>query len=168
MREHVESAVARLNDSGIADASRVGLSGWSRAGYHTDCILMRSRLQFAAATQIDGGSREISPVARPFTDEELLRIRTPLLMQSHGLFSLVNMSVMADRLEAFGRPVEVLHFPTGNHALTRPGHRFRSLQSHMDWWRFWLLNQEDTDPARAPQFEQWRAIRDRWQRSGQQ
>jgi hypothetical protein len=89
-------------------------------------------------------------------------------MQSHGLFSLVNMSVMADRLEAFGRPVEVLHFPTGNHALTRPGHRLRSLQSHMDWWRFWLLNQEDPDPARAPQFEQWRAIRDRWQRSGQQ
>jgi hypothetical protein len=29
----------------------------------------------------------------------------------------------------------------------------------VDWFRFWLLGQEDPDPAKAEQYKRWRAMR---------
>jgi dienelactone hydrolase len=158
MRQHIESAVALLDRQGLVDPARVGISGWSRAAYHTDYLLIHSSVHFAAASQIDGGAREYVD-RRPFSDQELLRIRTPLLLQTHGLSSLVAMSAMADRLHALNRPTEILHFPSASHSTTRPRHRFRSLDAHIDWWRFWLKDEEDQAPAKRAQYVHWRALR---------
>lgn len=159
MRQHLEAIVAQLDREGLIDRTRVGLSGWSRAGYWTDYLLMHSSIPFAAATQIDGGAREYTAGMRPFTDDELKRIRTPLLFEPHGLTSLMLMSAMSDRLDALGKQSEILYFASASHSTTRPQHRLRSLGTHIDWWRFWLQNAEDPAPAKQAQYAAWRKLR---------
>jgi dipeptidyl aminopeptidase/acylaminoacyl peptidase len=159
MSESVEAAIHALAAAGLIDSHRVGISGWSRAAYHTDYILIHSSFSFAAASQVDGGTVEYSDGFRPFWDDELKRIRTPLLLEPHGFPSLVGMMSMADRLQALGKPNEILYIAAASHDTTRPQHRFRSLSAHLDWWRFWLQGVEDPAPEKAEQYDQWRELR---------
>jgi hypothetical protein len=66
---------------------------------------------------------------------------------------------MANRMEALGKPNEILYFAAASHSTVRPRHRLRSLGVHMDWWRFWLKREEDADPAKAQQYIHWRKLR---------
>ena len=158
-REDVERAVAQLDREGLIDPARVGVSGWSRAGYHTNSLVIHSSIPFAAATINDGGGVEYNEGMRPFSDEELARISTPLLLQPHGPLTLSLLAPMADRMTALGKPVEVLYFHSASHSTTRPQHRWRSLQTHVDWWKFWLQDRIDPSPAKREQYEQWRTLR---------
>lgn len=158
-RTNIEEAIRSLARSGYVDTLRVGVSGWSRSAWYTDQLLMRSAFPFAAASQIDGGTLAYDAGDRPYTDEELARIRTPLLMQPHGFHQLAYAGTMADRLRAMHKPVDILYFETASHSTTRPAHRWRSLTTHVDWWRFWLQDHEDADPAKRVQYERWRGLR---------
>lgn len=159
IRTYTEAAVARLDRDGLIDPSRIGIAGWSRAGYYVSYLLIHSSIRFAAASNIDGGASEYTDRMRPFTDEELKRVSAPVLFNSHGLWSLVYHGAMADRLLALGRPADILYFQGASHSTTRPQHRLRSLGSNIDWWRFWLMEQEDPDPAKAMQYRHWRGLR---------
>lgn len=159
IRTYTEAAVAKLDREGLIDPARIGIAGWSRAGYYTSYLLIHSTIKFAAASNIDGGASEYTDRMRPFTDEELKKVSAPILFNSHGLWSLVYHGAMADRLLALGRPADILYFQSASHSTTRPQHRLRSLGSNIDWWRFWLMNQEDPDPAKAPQYKHWRELR---------
>lgn len=159
VREDMERVVAQLDREGLIDPSRVGVSGWSRAGFYTSYLMIHSSIKFAAAINTDGGASEYTDGMRPFTDRELSQIRTPVMFQSHGLWSLVYHGYMADRMNQLGRPAEILYFQTASHSTTRPRHRLRSLGSSIDWWRFWLKGEEDPDPAKAAQYEHWRELR---------
>jgi len=162
MQEHIHAAIEKLDSDGLIDSNRVGVSGWSRAGYHTNCILMDPRNRIAAASQIDGGGMEYAPRFRPYTDRELLSIGAPLLIEAHGLRSLTALSAMADRLDAFNRPTELLYFQSASHSTVRPQHRLRSLETHLEWWRFWLKGAADTDPGKREQLRRWNFIRSQW------
>lgn len=156
MRANVEGAVRALIEKGYVDSLRVGVSGWSRSAYYTENLLMHSSIPFAAASQLDGGSREYADRTRPYTDEELGRIRTPMLIQAHGQLSLIYSGGFADRLRAQGVTVELLHFANAPHSTRQPRHRLRSLTTHVDWWRYWLQDYEDPDPAKSAQYRRWR------------
>lgn len=160
MRKDTEAAVAKLDREGLIDPTKIGISGWSRAGFHTDYILIHSSIKFAAATNIDGGATEYTDHGRPFTDEELKRISAPILFEPHGHITLIRHSAMADRMMALGRPADILYFDTASHSTTRPQHRLRSLGTHIDWWRFWLKGEEDPDPSKAAQYAHWKELRD--------
>jgi dipeptidyl aminopeptidase/acylaminoacyl peptidase len=160
IRKYTEAAVAKLDSEGLIDPLRIGIAGWSRAGYYTSYLLIHSSIKFAAASNIDGGASEYTDRLRPFTDEELKRVSAPILFNSHGLWSLVYHGAMADRLLALNRPADILYFQSASHSTTRPQHRLRSLGSNIDWWRFWLMDQEDPDPAKAAQYAHWRGLRD--------
>ncbi len=43
---------------------------------------------------------------------------------------------------------------------TEPAHRLASMQRNLDWYSFWLLGREHTDPAMRDQNARWRAMRD--------
>lgn len=160
MQRHAVTAIEALDRAGLVDSARVGISGWSRAGYYTDFSLIHSGFPFAAAIAIDGGISEYNDGMRPFTDAELSRIRTPKLFQFHGLSALVIASQMISRMEAMGKPLDVLYFHTASHTTERPQHRLRSLGVALDWWRFWLKDEEDQDPAKANQYRHWRQLRE--------
>ena len=40
-----------------------------------------------------------------------------------------------------------------------PRLRLASESIHVDWFRFWLKGEEDTDPAKAEQYKRWRELR---------
>jgi|GEM_PF-1176680 len=157
--ENTEAAIRWLARQGYVDTLRVGISGWSRAAYYTDYTVIHSRFPYAAATQIDGGTAEYNDRIRPFTDAELGRIRTPMLLEPHGL-SLISAGAMANRLKAMGKPVDILYFKTAPHSTKQPRHRVSSLGTHLDWWRFWLQDYEDPAPEKRTQYMRWRELRE--------
>jgi dipeptidyl aminopeptidase/acylaminoacyl peptidase len=158
MRRYVEAGIVNLDRLGVIDPDRVGVSGWSRAAYYVARIMTRSQFPFSAATMIDGGQSEYVEGLRPFWDGELARVRAPILLQAHGPRTLVAHAFLADRLDALGKSVELLYFATASHSTTTPRHRRRSLEAHVDWWRFWLQGRRDTDPRKRAQYERWEAL----------
>lgn len=158
-REHIETAIAELDRQGLIDPARMGISGWSRSAYYTEYLLMNSRYKFAAATTMDGGSREYLDKGRPYKDEEIARIRTPLLVEAYNLPQLVFAAEVADRMKANGQPVETWYYAKASHQLVRPQHRLRSLETHLDWWSFWLKTTERKGIGGPDQYPRWRALR---------
>ncbi len=153
------AAVRALVERGLVDSARVGVSGWSRAAYYVDYGLIHSDFRFAAASAIDGGSREYNDFFRPYSDSELDNIRTPLLFQPHGLPTAIAAGEMANRLYSKKKPVDMLYFPTAAHSTIIPLHRLQSLSTHVDWWRFWLQDYEDPDPTKEKQYQRWRKLK---------
>lgn len=156
---HVESVLSDLDRRGLIDPHRIGISGWSRAGYYTNFALIHSHIRFAAASAMDGGSREYNDNVRPFSDTELAKIKAPLLYEAYGIRSLVGWGSMADRLFANGQPFETIYYEASPHSTVRPKHRLRSLQTHIDWWRFWLKGEEDPTTLSADQYPRWREMK---------
>jgi len=72
---------------------------------------------------------------------------------------MVLLGNLADRLDGLGKPAELLYFATASHSTTRPQHRYRSLSTHIDWWRFWLQGAEDSSPTKAEQYARWRELK---------
>ncbi len=57
------------------------------------------------------------------------------------------------------KPAELVYIPDGNHILTKPWEQLTSQQGAVDWYRFWLKDEEDPDPAKAEQYARWHALR---------
>ena len=47
----------------------------------------------------------------------------------------------------------------GTHVMTNPTQRLASETSNVDWFRFWLKGEEDSDPAKAEQYKRWHELR---------
>lgn len=63
-------------------------------------------------------------------------------------------------LRRLNKPVEWMIYPDGTHVLVKPLERQASMQTNVDWYRFWLKGEEDPNPAKAAQYVRWRAMRD--------
>lgn len=57
------------------------------------------------------------------------------------------------------KPVDLLVLNSDEHVLTNPAVRMASLAGTVDWFRFWLKDEEDPDPAKAAQNARWRELR---------
>lgn len=60
------------------------------------------------------------------------------------------------------KPVEMVAIPNyqhGEHSLQNPQQRLASQGGTVDWFVFWLKNEEDPDPAKAEQYHRWRGLR---------
>ena len=57
------------------------------------------------------------------------------------------------------RPVELAYMPEGAHILEKPRDRMVSQQGNVDWFCFWLKNEEDPDPTKVEQYVRWRKLR---------
>jgi len=134
-----EGVVKFLQDRGLVDPARVGLSGFSRTGWHVEYAVAHSDMRFAAALAADNidsnyVQHTIHPVwapefamnngAEPFgagmkawLEEapafQVERIRTPLRLQfnSGGLPYALTQWEMFSRLTYLKRPVELYVIP---------------------------------------------------------
>jgi hypothetical protein len=99
------------------------------------------------------------------------KIHTPLLMEQMGegkSYDKVDAPPMglAKSFEVFSglnrlnKPVELYYYPTEDHTPDHPQARLATLQRNLDWYRFWLQDYEDPDPAKAEQYVRWRKLRD--------
>jgi hypothetical protein len=89
----------------------------------------------------------------------LHRIRTPLRIEAIGALSLLAEREIYASLWKQGKPVDLIYFPNGQHILQKPLERMASQQGNVDWFRFWLQEYEDPDPAKAEQYARWHELR---------
>jgi hypothetical protein len=63
-------------------------------------------------------------------------------------------------LHLLHKPVELVMLNNHDeHILTNPAMRIVSQGGSVDWFRFWLKDEEDPDPAKIKQYTRWRALR---------
>jgi hypothetical protein len=58
------------------------------------------------------------------------------------------------------KPVDFVYIPSGYHILQKPWDRMVSQQGDVDWFCFWLKDEEDPDPAKGEQYGRWSRLRD--------
>jgi hypothetical protein len=49
---------------------------------------------------------------------------------------------------------------TNEHVLTNPAVRMASQGGSVDWFRFWLKDEEDPDPAKVEEYARWHQLRE--------
>lgn len=63
------------------------------------------------------------------------------------------------RLRRVGAPVEWYEYPGEGHLKRSPANKWWVYTRNLDWFRFWLKDEEDPDPAKAEQYARWRELR---------
>ncbi|MGQ0835348.1 MAG: hypothetical protein ACT4O5_10590 [Gammaproteobacteria bacterium] len=193
-----ESAARHLAQKGLIELSKVGVSGFSRTGWHVEYALAHSEFPFAAAITSDNvDGNYLQATASPSRTHSLMigsppfaeglakwlqqspafnaqRIRTPLrlMIESAGLEFAIAKWEMFSRLRQLNRPVEFFVIPEinrGSHGVQNPAQVFATQQSTVDWFDFWLNDQERVQPlpdasetaeSLAQQYLRWRRLRE--------
>lgn len=182
VQEGLDAAIAQLDRMGVIDPDRVGLTGLSfGAETVTYALFHMPRLAAAIASGTEfgplspilygpAGRQAITPwgldsPTSPRWDalsitRNAARVRAPLLLNvaDHEMIDALHPYTA---LEEAGRAVEMYVYPDEYHIKWQPAHRLSVYNRNIDWMNFWLRNVEDPDPAKASQYEHWRALRER-------
>lgn len=181
----IAALVELLADRGLIDRARIGIGGLSFGSEVAMWMVIHSNLiaaasvaspQFEPANYWFNGVRgrdnheRLREVWGLGTPEEtpdqwrllspalnIERIRVPLLLQLPEQESRYAVELYA-RLSNSATPTELYAFPDEPHVKVQPRHRLAVYRRNLDWFRFWLLDEADDDPARADQYRRWRAL----------
>lgn len=187
----LETGVRLAIDHGIADPSRVGITGLSDGSTTVRFAMINSQLFKAAAIS----TCCLEPITTmtyggiAFADYMMKQGYPSLLRDDRAFWQPMSIRLNAERidvpvlmqlndddghllaLEAFealrqaGKPVEMYVFPDEFHYKWQPRHRLAIYERSLDWFDFWLNGREDSAPAKAAQYERWRGMRARWRRT---
>lgn len=179
------SAMKQLDDMGIIQQDKRGLSGLSFGAEITAYTISHSNLFQAAATS-SAGSRdpfvydlgettwhkrmaswglgrpegETAPRWRELSAAlNANRINAPLLTQISDSEVLPSL-MLYNTLKELKKPVEMIVFADELHVKNQPKHRYEIYQRNLEWFMFWLQGIENPDPDKRTQYERWRAMRD--------
>ncbi len=178
----LEAGLAQVFARGDIDRNRVGITGLSdgsttaryalvagmrfrAASLSTCCRYLRSDLIYGGTVLAD----EMRSMGFPaVTDDDpdfwapvslpqaAPRLTTPLLLQladEEAWFALETVEALREHKV----PVELRIFPNEHHLKWQPAHRAAVYARNLDWFRFWLDGNEDTDPIKRDQYRRWRA-----------
>jgi dipeptidyl aminopeptidase/acylaminoacyl peptidase len=180
----IEMAIQKASEKGVADTTRVGLTGYSRGTEIVAYEITHTKL-FQA---VSGAAGDNSPY---FYYMAPRRVQDNFLKQGLGGWpegkSKVNWSQVAAYLNAeridvpvldndpdsefladlalytslkeLGKPVELFIYPNELHHVNQPKHRYQIYERNLDWFRFWLKSEESPDPAKSEQYQRWRQLR---------
>jgi len=182
-----EAAAKQLVTDGLVDVNKIGIIGFSQTCYYVMDMLTSGSVQVKAASVTDGPMADYwaflsygGTQAKMYTAEigappfkaglqqwlersptfKLDKVTTPLLILGEGIpRSLMEMWAPYAGLRYLQKPVDFIILNTNEHVLTNPAVRVASQGGTVDWFRFWLQDEEDPDPAKAEQYERWRALR---------
>lgn len=185
-QEGVAAVIAELAVRGIVDASRVGMGGVSFGGETTMWTAQNSDMLAAISiantllsptyywfnalpgSPIPPVLKKVWGIGRPEEDPgrwamlspvlATEKIRAPLLMQLPEREVRFNVELAA-RLAQEGKPVELWAFPEETHLKYQPRHKAAIYERNLDWFRFWLQDHVDPDPAKAAQYSRWQAMK---------
>ncbi len=186
--EALEGLVRLLAGRGLVDPARVGMGGFSFGSEVAMWTAMNSDLLAAVSVAspqytparywmsalpgrdyadvlsdaIGLGSPDETPerwrLVSPALNAEW--IAAPVLMQLPENEARAEAEVFA-RLARTPTPVELYAFPDERHAKFQPRHRLAVYRRNLDWFRYWLQDYVDPDPAKAGQYARWQAMRQR-------
>jgi dipeptidyl aminopeptidase/acylaminoacyl peptidase len=182
----LEAALKVVDDMGVVDLKRTGLTGLSYGSEIVDFTISHSHL-FKAAVASGGGSRDPlfyymadSRWHRQFADWGLAgwpegkssknwheispalnaeKVQAPLLVNAADTEYAYGLQFYTT-LEQLGKPVELFIYPNELHIKSQPKHRYEIYEKNVDWFRFWLQGWEGPDPAKREQYERWHKFRD--------
>jgi dipeptidyl aminopeptidase/acylaminoacyl peptidase len=175
-------AMAILTSREYVDRRRIGIGGLSHGAF-VPMYMLQKNDSFAAASFGTGGwSGELAyaftkagrqqiiggwepPRERAFWDKfdlaaHIDAIEAPLLLQlpdNEVFFASIRRLIRG--MEDASLPVDAFVFRNEGHIKYQPQHRAAIYQRNLDWFRFWLQDVEDPDPAKAEQFAHWREHR---------
>ncbi|MFS0771185.1 Atxe2 family lasso peptide isopeptidase [Sphingomonas sp. 1P08PE] len=181
----IKAGIDLLDCRGIVDRRRIGMGGLSFGAEIAMWTAMRSDLLAAVATATSlltptfywfaampgrdapALMKRVWGLDAPDVAPERWRalspamnaasIQTPLLMQAPEQEYRANLELAA-RLDRVGTPVELWAFAGETHIKYQPVHKFAAFRRYLDWFRFWLQDHVDPDPARAAQYRRWRSF----------
>lgn len=186
------SAIDALSAESWVDRGRIGIMGWSATGDRVLNLLTFTNAPIRAASLLDGDANTLYSMAITYSvmdgvqarkeqaneggpygesRERWVRndpslhtdcIRAALRIETYGPEVHNNWDIYA-LLRRQYRPVEMIMFPEGAHALSRPSERMISLQGNVDWYRFWLKGERrseliipsETAASLKDQYERW-------------
>lgn len=183
----VQSAVQLLADRDVIDPTRVGMGGLSFGSEvvswvasHSDLLTAASVASIPSMTPTHYWFHALDPSYRanvqkvwglgnpdetPEAWENMSAVhrvdefKVPLLMQMPEQEYLPAVEFLS-RMSIAGKAVELYAFPNETHLKYQPRHILAVNERNLDWFRFWLLGEENDDPRKAPQYRRWRAMRD--------
>lgn len=88
------------------------------------------------------------------------KVTAALLVVGEGRPSLLGMLEPYAAMRYLHKPADLILLNTGEHVLTNPSARLASQGGTVDWFRFWLQDYEDPDPAKAEQYRRWERLCD--------
>jgi dipeptidyl aminopeptidase/acylaminoacyl peptidase len=179
-----EAAVSQLVAKGLVDPAKIGIIGFSRTCSYVMEALAFGSVHLEAASITDGvltdyfqymlndSDTEADAMigARPFGEGlhlwlerspgfNLDKITAPLLVVGNGPHGLLGMWQPYVGLRYLHQPVDLIMLNTDEHVVTGPSVRLASQGGSVDWFRFWLQDYEDPDPAKVEQYERWHELR---------
>ena len=179
-----EGAIDYLDAKGIIDRERVGIIAFSRTQYHVEYTLTHSSYHFLAATLVDGfDGGYLQYLMNPYSEKDEVmvnggppfgatfanwmehsvsfrmdHVHTPIRVECHD-WGIIGCWEWYSVLTHMGKPVELIYLPDAVHILVKPWERMTSQQGDVDWFCFWLRNEEDQNPEKQEQFGRWRELR---------
>jgi dipeptidyl aminopeptidase/acylaminoacyl peptidase len=186
--DRLETAVDALDKRGLIERDRVGILGFSRTCLFVKYALTHSNFHFAAASVTDGidggyfqylltsGISAYSAISEGLNGGmpwgkardswwsrspgfNLEKVNTPMMITALSRPSLLGEWEWFAGLRRLGKPVDCILIEAGEHVLKRPWDRMISQQGTVDWFAFWLKDEENGDPAKAEQYARWRRLR---------
>jgi dipeptidyl aminopeptidase/acylaminoacyl peptidase len=91
-----------------------------------------------------------------------LNLRTdlpPLLLQSSDKEEYFGNIETWFSIRRHGLASEWLLYPNEGHVKREPANKWWVYDRNLDWFRFWLQDEEDTDPAKVEQYARWKEMR---------
>lgn len=180
----LDAAIDAAVKTGEIDDQMIGLTGLSDGSSTVQYALIHSRRFRAAAVAtccdepavidwLDGpagnrlfheyGFPPVGPDEDRLWHDQSLRqnaagVTTPLLMQipEHEYLGAIEDFTA---LKAAGKPVEMYVFPDEYHVKWQPQHRLASYRRTIDWFAYWLKGQQDSDPSKMAQYQQWDVLK---------
>jgi dipeptidyl aminopeptidase/acylaminoacyl peptidase len=180
----LEQATKSLEEKGIIDPQRKGLTGLSYGAQVTNFTISHSDLFQAAAASSSSydpisyylwnnfGRQQFAQLGLAGLPEgtaaerwrelspalNARRVKAPLLIQVAEREYLPSLQMLV-ALKEHKKPVELFIYADEGHVKNQPKHKYEVYQRNVDWFNFWLQNKEDPDLTKTEQYKRWRELR---------
>lgn len=183
----VRSAIDLLASAAEVDRTRVGMGGLSLGAEVTLWTVVNSEL-LAAASVSSPAHTPLSYELRGIYDDtffpalqkywqlqapnetperwrrlslvfNLDRVRAPILMQLPEQEYLQSLDYAVPLIKA--GLTELYVFPDEAHFKFQPRHKLGIYERNLDWFKFWLLGEEDPDASKREQYTRWQLMKAR-------
>jgi len=189
--ESISEAIDILAKSGLVDPERVGIAGFSHGAEIVEYAISHT-VRFRAAVLSGPAARDPyfylmggatwhetfenwglggwPEGAAKSNWKELAaslnadHIQAPLLVNGSDSEYIASLALYTS-LEQLKKPVDLFVYAHELHIKNHPTHRYEIYERNLDWFRFWLRDEEDPSPDKASQFKYWRQLRQESMRS---